>query len=131
MDREAAGVRAVQAGDEVEQGGFAGAGGAHEGQKFPGPDGEADVLEDRQDHAAPAIGFIQVGDFHHRGRGEGRVGAHEAFTFTREPSFKEAGGLRTTRSPSLRPAATSTKSFMASPGVTGTSLTQLPVTRKL
>ena len=73
VHREVAGVRAVQPGDEVEQRGFPGAGRAHEGQKFPGLDGEADVLEDRQHLAAPPIGFIQVGDLHHRGRGERRV----------------------------------------------------------
>ena len=58
-----AGRRAVQGRAEVEQGGFAGTGGAHDGKKFAGGHGEINATERGNFAFSLAIVFGKTGDF--------------------------------------------------------------------
>ena len=51
---------AVQAADDIHQGGFAGAGGAHNGHVLPFVHREGDVLEHRHVHFALGVVFVDV-----------------------------------------------------------------------
>ena len=61
MDEDFAGGGAVDAGDEVQQGGLAGAGGAHEGEEFAFVDGDVQFLEDGDADLFAAV-FLVDGD---------------------------------------------------------------------
>ena len=77
---------AVQAADEIEQGGFAGAGGAHEGKKLPLIDHEVEAREDRNVLRSAMEGLGDVLDLDECGV------AHGWEILTLPPSVRPGGG---------------------------------------
>ncbi len=76
VDEDFAGGRFVEAADRVEEGGLAGAGGAHDGDVLAFVDGEGDAFEDVEDFVAHFVFFGDVDgadDFFARGLKE-RIG---------------------------------------------------------
>ncbi len=66
-DFQLAGSRLIDSRDEVEQGGFSGTGRAHQGEKFPLVDGEAEILQRRHGETAFLVGLRQLTAFNERG----------------------------------------------------------------
>ncbi len=66
VDEDGAGVGVLEAGDEVDEGGFAGAGGAYDGEAAAGGDAEVDVVEDG---GTVGVGEGQVAEFDFAGEG--------------------------------------------------------------
>src|SRR4051812_35984125 len=68
-----AGARRLEAGDQPEQGGFAAAGWAEEGDEFAGRDAEADVVEHRKNAAVDVEGVADAANVQHRSSDGGRL----------------------------------------------------------
>src|SRR5690606_10710218 len=62
----ASGGGRIQAADDVHGGGFAGAAGAHDGDKFAVIDAEVDAVEGTDFGVAAAVDFVDVGHFDDR-----------------------------------------------------------------
>ena len=84
-EEDAAGVGGVEGAGDMEEGGFAGAGGAHDGDEFALVKGEGDAAEDLEADGAHLVGLGDVEDLeegfgggrHGRGRGAGGGGGFE------------------------------------------------------
>ena len=66
VEVDVAGGGRVEAGEQAEQRGFAGAGGAHDGDELAAWDGEVEAFEDVDGARAVADGFAQAFDDDHR-----------------------------------------------------------------
>src|SRR5262245_40124474 len=106
---------AVQAADEIEQGGFARAGRPHQSQEIALRHRESQTGQDVDFFRAAVKGFVDVHD-----ADEDTVGwVHRWVSVTLAPAASCSGPSTTTRSPPLRPAAMVTSSPRAAPTVTG------------
>jgi hypothetical protein len=62
VDHDLAAVRRIEAGDQVEKGGFADAGFPHHGVEFAG----REAVREMGQHGTAAVGFGEVDEFEHR-----------------------------------------------------------------
>ncbi len=69
---EGAGVGLVEEAEEVEEGRFAGAGLAHDGDEFTGFNVQGDATQGLDDHVAHGIAFGDVAKFDHGGKRRGK-----------------------------------------------------------
>ena len=106
VDPDRTPCRAVETADQVQQGRFAGAGGAHQRQKLAAGHMEREPLQDVDLLAATPEDFLHVLDLDQRPIARGSVPhRHDFFSRTRVPSASVVGPSTTTRSPAATPVA--------------------------